>query len=241
MSPLQGGSWTVSSVGSAVKAVCDTIGQKVFKLAAAMDASPLAKAAFDEVAFADGHVHLRSDPGRRVSIADAMRAGSTSSIEEKVRSVPNYLKQKDYTASTNVATFVEVRVDEELGTVGVSRVVSAVAAGRIINPKTAGSQVSGAVVWGIGMALTEETFHDHGLGRFMNHDLAEYHVAVNADVGEIDVIFVEEHDDVVNPLGAKGVGEIGIVGVAAAIANAVYHATGKRVRDLPITVDKLLG
>ena len=90
------------------------------------------------------------------------------------------------------------------------------------------------------MALEEETFIDHKLGRYMNHDLAEYHVPVNADVGDIDVIFVEEHDEVVNPLGAKGVGEIGIVGVAAAIANAVYHATGKRVRDLPITLDKLL-
>jgi xanthine dehydrogenase YagR molybdenum-binding subunit len=100
--------------------------------------------------------------------------------------------------------------------------------------------VLGGVVWGIGMALEEESVIDQTFGRFMNHSLAEYHVAVNADVHDIDVIFVEEHDDVVNTLGAKGLGEIGIVGVAAAIANAVYHATGKRIRELPITLDKVM-
>jgi xanthine dehydrogenase YagR molybdenum-binding subunit len=95
-------------------------------------------------------------------------------------------------------------------------------------------------VGGIGMALHEETLIDHKLGRPMNHSLAEYHVPVNADIGDIDVIFVEEKDDIINPLGVKGVGEIGIVGTAAAIANAIFHATGKRVRDLPITIDKLM-
>jgi xanthine dehydrogenase YagR molybdenum-binding subunit len=108
-----------------------------------------------------------------------------------------------------------------------------------LNPKTAGNQIMGAMVWGIGMALHEETLIDHKLGRIMNANIAEYHVPVNADVQDIKVIFVEEPDNLVNPLGIKGVGEIGIVGVAAAIANAVYHATGKRVRDLPITLDKL--
>jgi xanthine dehydrogenase YagR molybdenum-binding subunit len=98
----------------------------------------------------------------------------------------------------------------------------------------------GGVVWGIGMALEEETVMDHALGRFMTHNLADYHIPVHADVHDIDVLFVEERDDVVNPLGAKGLGEIGIVGVAAAIGNAVYHATGTRVRELPITLDRLL-
>jgi xanthine dehydrogenase YagR molybdenum-binding subunit len=133
-----------------------------------------------------------------------------------------------------------VRVDEQLGVIRVTRVVSAVAAGRILNATTARSQIIGGVVWGIGMALHEETLIDHKLGRIMNHDFAEYHVPVNADVHDIDVIFVDEPDDRINPLGIKGLGEIGIVGVAAAIANAVYHATGTRVRDLPITLDKLL-
>jgi xanthine dehydrogenase YagR molybdenum-binding subunit len=136
--------------------------------------------------------------------------------------------------------FAEVRIDADLGTIQVTRVVSAVAAGHILNPKTGRSQVLGGVVWGIGMALEEESVMDHAFGRFMNHSLAEYHVPVNADVHDIDVIFVDEHDDVVNPLGAKGLGEIGIIGVPAAIANAVFHATGKRIRDLPITLDKVM-
>jgi xanthine dehydrogenase YagR molybdenum-binding subunit len=131
-------------------------------------------------------------------------------------------------------------VDEELGTVRVTRVVSAVAAGRIMNPKTAASQVSGAVVWGISAALHEETQMDHAFGRFMNHSLAEYHVAVNADIGDIEVLFVTEDDRIVSSLGAKGVGEIGIVGVAAAAGNAIYHATGRRLRSTPMTPDKVM-
>ena len=131
-------------------------------------------------------------------------------------------------------------MDEELGVIRVTRVVNAVAAGRILNPKTAHSQVMGGVVWGIGMALHEEALFDHRFGRVMNANIAEYHVPVNADVHDIKVIFVDEPDETINPLGIKGLGEIGIVGVAAAIANAVYHATGKRVRDLPITLDKVI-
>ena len=133
-----------------------------------------------------------------------------------------------------------MKVDEQLGMVRVTRVVSAVAAGRILNTKTAHSQIMGSVVWGIGMALHEEALIDHRFGRFMNANIAEYHVPVNADIQKIDVIFVDEPDALINPLGVKGLGEIGIVGVAAAIANAVFHATGKRMRDLPITLDKLL-
>jgi xanthine dehydrogenase YagR molybdenum-binding subunit len=110
---------------------------------------------------------------------------------------------------------------------------------RSLNLKTAHSQIMGSVVWGIGMALHEETAYDHRFGRIMNANIAEYHVPVNADVQDIKVIFVDEPDALVNPMGIKGLGEIGIVGVAAAIANAVYHATGKRIRDLPITLDKL--
>jgi len=132
-----------------------------------------------------------------------------------------------------------VKIDEQLGVIRVTRLVNAVAAGRILNTKTAHNQIMGGVVWGIGMALHEETLVDHRFGRVMNANIAEYHVPVNADVHDIKVIFVDEPDNIINPLGIKGVGEIGLVGVAAAIANAVYHATGKRVRDLPITLDKL--
>jgi len=150
------------------------------------------------------------------------------------------LKQRKYVRAVHSAVFCEVRVDEALGTVRVVRVVTAVAAGRIINPVTARSQVIGGIVWGIGQGLHEETQSDHTLGRFMNHNLAEYHVASNADVGEVDVIFVPEDDRVVSRLGAKGVGEIGIVGVAAAISNAIYHATGRRLRSTPMTPDKVM-
>ena len=133
-----------------------------------------------------------------------------------------------------------MRVDEALGQLRVTRVVDAICAGRILNPKTARSQIIGGIVFGIGMALHEEALDDPKLGRFMNHNLAEYHVPVCADISGIEVIFVDEPDSRTSPMGVKGLGEIGICGTAAAIANAVFHATGKRVRDLPITLDKLL-
>jgi xanthine dehydrogenase YagR molybdenum-binding subunit len=166
-----------------------------------------------------------------------MRHGGLDRIEQEKSA--EFKENKKHASNTHSAIFAEVKVDEQLGVIRVTRVVSAVAAGRILNTKTAHSQVMGSVVWGIGMALHEETLVDHRFGRVMNANIAEYHMPVNADVQDIKVIFVEEPDNIVNPLGIKGVGEIGIVGVAAAIANAVYHATGKRVRDLPITLDKL--
>jgi xanthine dehydrogenase YagR molybdenum-binding subunit len=138
------------------------------------------------------------------------------------------------------AHFVEVRVDPDLGMVRVARVVSGFAAGKIINPKTARSQAIGGIVGGIGMALMEETYWDPRNGRVVNANLADYHVPAHADIPALDAFFIDEHDPHVNPLGAKGLAELSIVGVAAAVANAVYHATGKRIRDLPITPDKLL-
>jgi xanthine dehydrogenase YagR molybdenum-binding subunit len=139
------------------------------------------------------------------------------------------------------AQFVEVRVDVDTGEVRVPRMVGVFACGRIINPKTARSQFIGGMTMGLSMALLEETLLDPRLGAYVNHDLAMYHVATNADVGEIDVAWIDEEDLHVNPMGAKGIGEIGIVGTAAAVANAIYDATGVRVRDLPITPAKLVG
>jgi xanthine dehydrogenase YagR molybdenum-binding subunit len=237
--PVEGGSFTASSVGSAVKAVCHKVRSKLFHLARKMEDSPLADAGLDDVTFADGHIRLSRDPSRAVSLTEALRYGGLGAIEEEMSSEPDS-KQERYARYSHSAVFAEVKIDEDLGTVHVTRVVSAVAGGRILNPKTARSQVLGGVVWGIGMALEEESVIDHAFGRFMNHNLAEYHVPVNADVHDIEVIFVEERDEVVNPLGAKGLGEIGLVGVAAAIANAVFHATARRIRELPITLDKLL-
>jgi xanthine dehydrogenase YagR molybdenum-binding subunit len=149
-------------------------------------------------------------------------------------------KQMLYGRNTHSAVFVEVKVDEDTGMTEVSRVVSAIAAGKIINPKTARSQILGGVVWGASMALHEGSFLDHKLGRFMNHNYAEYHIPVAKDIDQIDVIFVREEDEIVSPQGIKGLGEIGIVGTAAAVANAIYHATGVRVRELPITPDKIV-
>src|SRR5207302_6015831 len=138
------------------------------------------------------------------------------------------------------AVFTEARVDEALGIVRLPRIVTAHAVGKVLNEKTARSQIIGGVTWGIGMALEEETLIDPRTGRYINADLAEYHVPVNADIGTIDVAFIEEPDLHVSSVGAKGIGEIGITGVAASIANAVYHATGKRVRELPIRIEKVL-
>jgi xanthine dehydrogenase YagR molybdenum-binding subunit len=167
-----------------------------------------------------------------------MRHGKLDRLEQEAEAGSNDDGKRARFAHS--AVFAEVRVDEELGIVRVTRIVDAVAAGRILNPKTARSQIMGGVVFGIGMALHEETKIDEHFGRFMNANLAEYHVPANADVHDMEVIFVDEPDEIINPLGIKGVGEIGVVGTAAAIANAIYHATGKRVRDLPITPDKLI-
>jgi len=235
--PVEGGSFTVASVGSAIKAACEAAAKTILRLAQKVDGSPLARASIDDVEIVDGRIRSKADPSQSVSIAEAMRAGGVDVIEEEASAAP---EQDRYSRHTHSAIFAEVEVDEDLGAVRVTRVVTAIAGGRIINPKTARSQVMGGIVWGIGSALHEESVIDHRFGRFMTHNLADYHVPVNADVGDVDVIFVEEHDALVNPLGAKGLGEIGVVGVAAAVANAVYHATGKRVRALPITLDKLL-
>jgi xanthine dehydrogenase YagR molybdenum-binding subunit len=233
--PLQGGSFTVSSVGTAVQQACEALKEKL--LAVARQTSPaFSGVTSEQAAFEDGYLTFGD---ARVKLADLARDCGEDTLEVQVDAEPDK-KREAYATATHSAVFVEVLVDEDLGTVKVNRVVSAIAAGRVVNPKMARSQILGGVVWGIGMALHEETQTDHALGRHMNHSLAEYHIPVNADIGDIDVLFVEEHDEIVNALGSKGVGEIGIVGVAAAVANAIYHATGKRVRDFPITLDKLL-
>jgi xanthine dehydrogenase YagR molybdenum-binding subunit len=235
--PVEGGSFTTSSVGHAVTAACRAVQQDLLRFAQKAPRSPLAGAKLDQVEFVDGWMR-RKDGATEMSLADALRAGKVDRIEKEASAKPN--DKSKFAHYTHSAIFAEVKIDEELGVIRVTRVVSAVAAGRILNPKIAGSQILGAVVGGIGMALHEETATDHRFGRFMVHNLADYHVPVNADVHGIDVIFVDERDEEINPLGVKGVGEIGIAGTAAAIANAIYHATGKRVRDLPITIDKLL-
>ena len=240
VAPVEGGSSHVATVGSAVLGACEKLKKQLFKLAGQLPEPPFPKARFADVEFAEGRMRLRRAHETGIGLAALLQAAEVSLLEEKYLLLPNLLKQRNYVRAVHSAVFCEVRVDEELGTVKVTRVVSAVAAGRIINTKTAASQISGAVVWGISQALHEETYMDHRLGRFMNHNLSEYHVAVNADIHAIDVIFVQEDDRIVSRLGAKGVGEIGIVGVAAAISNAIYHATGRRLRSTPMTPDKVM-
>jgi xanthine dehydrogenase YagR molybdenum-binding subunit len=208
--PVHGGSMTMASVGSAVQAAC----QEARRQAMARAGQP------------------------NLGLAEALaRIGEP--IEAEVSSQPGG-ETRRFSMHAFGAVFAEVAVDPELGETRVRRIVGAYGAGRIVNPKTARSQSIGGMVGGIGMALLEHTVVDERNGRVTNGNIAEYIVPVNADVRQLEVSFVEEHDPHVNPLGVKGVGEIAQVGVAAAIANAVYHATGKRVRDLPITPEKLL-
>jgi xanthine dehydrogenase YagR molybdenum-binding subunit len=235
--PVEGGSWTAASVSHAIAKSAGEVRKELLRAAKTMPGSPLAAAKPSDIALVDGKIVDTTESRRVVSIADAMRHGKLDRIERE--STNTFADGGSHARNTHSAIFAEVKIDEELGVIRITRVVNAVAAGRILNTKTAHSQIMGGVVWGIGMALHEETLVDHAFGRVMNANIAEYHVPVNADVHAIEVIFVDEPDAIINPLGIKGVGEIGIVGVAAAIANAVYHATGKRVRDLPITLDKL--
>jgi xanthine dehydrogenase YagR molybdenum-binding subunit len=242
--PVEGGSCGAASSGAAVHLACRAVGAQLHQIAAGMAPGPIAGAAFDDIAFGDGHMMLAAEPARRVALADLVRASGKDCIEAEQVAEPDP-HESDETEqkakNTHSAVFVEVRIDDELPIVRVTRIVIAVAAGRIINSKTARSQVIGGAVMAVGMALHEESVMDHRFGRFMTHNFADYHIPVNADIPEIDVIFVNEPDAEVSPLGVKGVGEIGVVGTAAAVANAIYHATGKRVRSLPVTVDKLLG
>ncbi len=237
--PVEGGSWGAASIANALVVACASLRGALVAAARKRDDSPLANASVDLVEFAGGTMRLKSDPARAIDLAAFIRGeGGPISVEESVG--PKVLEAPGKARNTHQAVFVEVKVDDELRQIRVTRVVVAVAAGRIINPKTARSQVLGGVVMGIGMALHEETMMDHRLGRWMNHSLAEYHMPAHADIADIEVVFVDEPDPEVNPLGIKGLGEIGIVGTAAAVANAIFHATGTRVRDLPVTIDRLL-
>jgi len=229
--PSQGGSKTTASVGSAVHGAALAVGTRLLSLANREANSPLKGAAASDVEMLDGRLQLKSDPSRFVSVSEVMRRNGLAEITETFESRPSPEREK-YATLAHGAQFVEVKVDPDLGTIRVTRAIEVTACGKIINPKASHSQEIGGVVWGIGMALQEATEIDHRYGRIMNPNLQHYHVPVNADV--------HEDDTVVNPLGVKGMGELGMVGIPAAIANAVFHATGRRIRELPITPDKLL-
>jgi len=236
--PVSGGSTTVASVGPAVQAAGHALRLKLAGIALADQASPLFGSTAEKIGFENGELYLLDAPSRRESMA-AIVARHGSPVEVTAKAEPGDEKKK-YSMHSFGAVFVEVTVDEDLGEIRVPRVVGVYGVGKLMNEKTGYSQLMGGIVWGIGLALLEETVIDKRNGRAVNGNLAEYHVPVNADIQNIDVQIVDEDDPHVNPLGAKGIGEIGITGVGAAIANAVYHATGKRVRDLPVTLDKVI-
>ena len=236
--PVAGGSNSTISVGAAVKAACDDAKKKIHGLVGEDDASPLKGTRFDEVEFREGGIYRRDDATKGETFHAILRRFEEDKIEGEGEAAPGAESEK-YSRGSYGALFCEVRVDEETGEVRVSRFLGVYDCGKIINPKTASSQWRGGITMGIGMALTEEALFDVRKGRIVNPSLAEYHLPVNLDVPNIEIHFLDIPDPL-TPMGAHGVGEIGITGVAAAVANAVFNATGKRIRDLPITLDKLL-
>ncbi len=233
-----GGSSATASVGLAIKAAADKLTDELLKLAHQDKASPLHKADRKNVGLRAGGLYLTDQPTVGASYG-ALLAGLDKPFLEVEGSSPSPTEGAKYAMASYGVHFCEVGVHHFTRQVRVRRFVTVMDCGRIVNPKTARSQIMGGIIMGIGMALFEEAVYDERTGRLMNPDLAEYHVPVQADLPDLDVHFLDVPDPHA-PLGLKNAGEIGIVGVAAAVANAVYHATGIRVRDLPITVDKLL-
>ena len=255
-SGTSGGSQTATSAGSSVMQVCGDLKAAVATFATKDQATPLWNLGKMDYDVKDGVVFAKADPSKRMSYADILSRYGKKEASATAFVKPGIERGKGQpgapTAQTDPnkpdgsafhgfgAQFCEVHVDPDLRMARVVRWVGAFALGKILNEKTLRSQIHGGIVWGVGMGLMEETYLDGRYGRFVNSNLAEYHVPILKDAPEIDVILVPEKDDLVSPLGAKGAGEIGLVGTAACIGNAIYHATGKRVRDLPITLDKIL-
>ncbi|RWC08021.1 MAG: xanthine dehydrogenase family protein molybdopterin-binding subunit [Mesorhizobium sp.] len=234
-----GGSWGAASAGSALHNACNALKQRILEAAQSSEASPLRGANATEASFADSEVRVGQ---RSAGLADLIRRIAPDGFEAEgsVAAGATTQSYKAYSQHSYGAHFAEVAVDCDTGEIRMRRMLAVMGAGRILNAKTARSQIIGGMTWGIGAALMEQAVLDRRYGHFVNHDLAEYHVPINGDVPEMEVVFLEDHDDKANPLGAKGLGELGVCGAGAAIANAIYNATGVRVREFPITLDKLL-
>ncbi len=238
--PPHGGSMTLASVGSAVRAACMALKKEMAKRATADRRSPLFGTAAEAIEWRDGRLGLLGDASRALTYGEIVAGGGGNPIEVSASVAPDPDAAQGYSMHSFGAVFVEVAVDPNVGTVRVRKAVSVYGAGRIINPLLATSQCMSGMVGGIGMALMERTVLDSRDGRPINTHLADYLVPVNLDIPDLDVHFIDEDDPHVNPLGAKGLGEIALIGTAPAIANAIFHATGKRVRELPIRIETLL-
>ena len=237
--PTQGGSTTTSTLGSAVHDVCVSLQKKLAALATAQEGSPLQRAQFADLTFDDGYIYLTANSSKKMSYVDVLKAAGLTQLEVNEESKGNE-QMRNYSAYSYSVHYVKVRVHPATGVVRIARVVTVADSGKIVSDKTAASQMIGGVTGGIGMALMEEGVVDARYGRWVNNNLADYHMPVHADVPHIETIFVNKPDPILNPIGVKGMGEIALIGFAAAVANAVYHATGTRVRELPILPDKLL-
>ena len=236
--PVSGGSMTAASVTPAVRAAALKVRDELITRALADAGSPFHGRERSDVGIQAGALFDTRQPQQRELVAVLLTRGGGAPVEAAAEAKPDDGK---YATHSFGAAFAEVAVDPLLGEVRVRRIVCSYSVGKLLNAKTGRSQFLGGVVWGLGMALTEETQVDATSGRVLNANLAQYHVPVAGDIPEIDVNAVDEDDQNFNALGARGIGEIGITGVPAAIANAVYHATGKRIRDLPILQEKILG
>jgi xanthine dehydrogenase YagR molybdenum-binding subunit len=236
---VAGGSNLTASTAPATNDACLEIKRELLKIASqTADGFTGAQTLREEFLFADSRLAHRSNPARSIAYSDLLKLSGRAAIEAQAQTTPIFGKNDKYSFQSFGAHFVEVKVVEEIRRVSVSRIVSVFDCGRILSPKTTRSQFMGGIVFGIGHALLEELTYDPQNGRPTNADLAGYLVPVHADVPEIDVSWIDEPDYNFNSMGCRGVGEIGITGVAAAIANAVFHATGIRFRHLPITSEK---
>jgi xanthine dehydrogenase YagR molybdenum-binding subunit len=235
----QYGSQTMLSVGNSMALTANMLRDRFIRTSVVDPGSPLNGLRPDDVTVTDGRMHPRNDPRRGESYQELLRRRGLPNLEVANTYAPDDAKSR-YSMHSYGAVFAEVAADPVLGTVRIRRIFAVYDAGRIINPKLAHSQAIGGMTQGIGMALLEHSEIDHRDGRILNANLSDYLVPVNADVPNLDAAFLTAEDTIAGPIGVKGLGEVVMVGVPGAIANAVYNATGKRIRDLPITIEKLL-
>ena len=239
--PGQYGSQTTSALGSAVSDASNSWRQKLVDVAKQISffhTEKIHTADIKDFKFENGFIILAEEPTKKLAYGELLNYAGVKQIELLEDSQRVSLDK--YSTYAYAAHFVKVLVHPATGVIRFSKIVSVVDGGKIVSENTARSQVIGGVVSGIGMALTEEGIIDHRYGRWVNNNFADYHVPVHADVPHIEVLFVNKPDPIVNPIGTKGIGEVTMVGFPAAVANAVFHATGKRIRELPITLDKLV-